>query len=875
MNTEKSHGKQASGNRSPSHWPLSIVSSSTSLINLLLPIVLVRILPQESVGDYKIFFLYLSLVPAFAMIAGLVSNVPFWAGQKNYSTERLKASFQLVLASSVIFTLLGFAANSWIAHAFNWSLFQANLFAIAIFGSVGHQFIEDCLISKGRIWASAFFSASFEVAKALLLVFAAWHWNSTSAVFASFGFIMACKVLIAIVLGIKNDFLSLSINQKDLLNVARKAAPVSLAAVFSIFIDRADQFVLSNSLSAAQFAIYSLGCLVVPPLLSLETSIMRVSIPQIAAALSSGNSKQAARLHSYAVEQLALLIVPASIGLMIFAEPIVTLLFTPLYIEASGYLRVYALSYLILILPFDASARAIGNTPWIFRSFIFFSLVCVLAAFAGAYSGGAYAALAATIFAKTLMRLWGLRFSKHTLKASFSELLPLGSLLKEALLIAAISLLVLALRPLFSSSVLWLVVCGSLFVALYLPLAIILRNRAALKYSKGLKVLHVVQSLQIGGLEKMVVSLATEQNKTFDEPVQILAYDQPDLPQSQLLSEVAHRNQLKLIELKKPEGFSFFTLLLVVRLILIERINVVHTHNLGPLLYVGLAKLLTLGKFRIIHSSHSFTELENVPRYRYYEALFAKLCFRIIAVSPEVVARYKRLGVRTNLEIIPNGIDSSIQTERIIEDRASARNRLIDEVGIPELNNFRDSCWIINVARIHFLKGQDRTIQIWNEMNRNINAQPFSCLIFIGPDTDPEFAEQVRKIAGSSEHSDRIFFTGPTNHPEKWYRVADAFISCSRIEGMPLAPVEALKAGIPVILSEIEGHSFLSSHSCSLPADECIKSASLLSSFLGTLSQPESRQNIVNSTTWANQNFSVSSMAERYREIYHKALKLV
>jgi len=218
-----------------SHWPLSIVSAAISLINMLLPILLVRILSPEAIGDYKIFFLYLSLAPAFSLISGLVSNVPFWSSQSSGHTENLKASFQLVLISATIFSLLAFFGSPYLETVFGWSGLEAKLFALAVFGTIAHQFIEDCLISKGRIWFSTIFSGSFEVLKCLLLLLAAWWTKDTLAIFAAYAAIMALKVLVAIWIGLRSRLVSLQITQSDLRIVARKAMPVSVASLFSIF----------------------------------------------------------------------------------------------------------------------------------------------------------------------------------------------------------------------------------------------------------------------------------------------------------------------------------------------------------------------------------------------------------------------------------------------------------------------------------------------------------------------------------------------------------------------------------------------------------------------------------------------------------------
>src|SRR4029079_3048409 len=44
---------------------------------------------------------------------------------------------------------------------------------------------------------------------------------------------------------------------------------------------------------------------------------------------------------------------------------------------------------------------------------------------------------------------------------------------------------------------------------------------------------------------------------------------------------------------------------------------------------------------------------------------------------------------------------------------------------------------------------------------------------------------------------------------QDWVQCTDLFISGSLHEGMPLAPLEAAGSGLPLLLTEIEGHRFL------------------------------------------------------------------
>ncbi len=49
----------------------------------------------------------------------------------------------------------------------------------------------------------------------------------------------------------------------------------------------------------------------------------------------------------------------------------------------------------------------------------------------------------------------------------------------------------------------------------------------------------------------------------------------------------------------------------------------------------------------------------------------------------------------------------------------------------------------------------------------------------------------------------RLRFLPPTNDVRRLYAAADAFVSCSRAEGAPLAVLEALACGLPVVATDL------------------------------------------------------------------------
>ncbi len=69
---------------------------------------------------------------------------------------------------------------------------------------------------------------------------------------------------------------------------------------------------------------------------------------------------------------------------------------------------------------------------------------------------------------------------------------------------------------------------------------------------------------------------------------------------------------------------------------------------------------------------------------------------------------------------------------------------------------------------------------------------------------------------------------GTTHRPELWLTSSDLALSCSEFEGMPLGPIEAAGAGLPMVLSEIPGHAVVKDASLQFPLGDHSEGARLV-----------------------------------------------
>lgn len=849
--------------RKRSHWPISIVSGSASVVNLLLPLILVRILTPHEIGLFKVFFLYVVIVPGFALTAGLMSGLGYWAGQGERGVRAIQMSALIVLGAAVVFAGLGLYAFPVFEYLFSWNETTALAFAAALFGSIAGGFFDEASIARGRIWTGALFYSFFELLRTGSIIGAAFYYRSLEAVFIAHAVVVTLKAVLGYAVGKRLDIVSFRFDRDIARSVVRYALPVSMAWVFGIFVGYTDQLVLSTWIAPEEFAFYSIGCLSVAPLLIVEQSVTRVLIPDLSRAFADGRGEEAARLYQDGIRHLAFVFIPATVGLFVFAEPIIKLLFTAQYAAATPYLRLFAFTYLCFIFPHDAVARARGQAGWILKNFVAFSGPTVACTLVGASIGGAMGALGGMLLSRVMLRLYAMYYVQRSTGWRIPEFLPIGGLIRMALYASFLGLMMWGMRTQFASSLEWFLVCGAIFSALYLLGAFFIQGQAAIPRSGG-KVLVVSQRLSIGGLEKTVLNLCIHLKATRSWEVRVLAYDHsPEEDRGFAPEFETHGIPVELY--KKGRGFSWRVVGKIVRAVARDRVGVVHTHDLGGLMYAVVAKGIVGGRMRLVHTQHSFVHLEARHRHVLYERVFSRFADEISVVSTDTREQYVRFGLpESRIHIIQNGIE--FVSEPVLErrEKLDLRRALLP----PSDRELCNRIWVVYVARLYPGKGQDRAIAVWSALAPDIRAR--LALILVGPESQPGELARLQALREGAPDKDFILLAGGSSEPERWLQAADIYLSCSSFEGMPLGPLEAVGAGLPTVLSSIPGHEFLKPLSVQFPLEDIAAGARQLTA---VVREVERRGEAYHAELWAKNawirdRFSVQAMGERYADLY-------
>ncbi len=300
------------------------------------------------------------------------------------------------------------------------------------------------------------------------------------------------------------------------------------------------------------------------------------------------------------------------------------------------------------------------------------------------------------------------------------------------------------------------------------------------------------------------------------------------------------------------EPLQLFLIGLWVRLRHARDACVVHGHRLYPM---GLAAVLVarasgLPAVITAHGSDLHTEAIRGPwRTRHWSRWALRRADCVVVVSRELLDIARNLGVEERcLRYVPNGVNvESFQSG----DRDAGRRAL----GLPAAGHL-----IVSVGNLVAVKGHRVLIDAFRavrERRRDVTL----AIVGDGP-LRSELEAQVR-LCGLGEHV-RLFGPVPFGRVPDLLAAADVVALPSMNEGMPLAALEALAAGRPLVSSAVGGTREIverDRHGLLVPAGDAAALAIALDAALSRTWDPAALRERARQYSWA-------IIAERLERVY-------
>jgi glycosyltransferase involved in cell wall biosynthesis len=297
------------------------------------------------------------------------------------------------------------------------------------------------------------------------------------------------------------------------------------------------------------------------------------------------------------------------------------------------------------------------------------------------------------------------------------------------------------------------------------------------------RVAIVIDTLKVGGAQKLVSDFALSAVDYGIEPTVICLHKDihPFMADSMKAAGV------RIVELSSPSLLNVRRFASLVSFLRRERFDLIHTHlsyanTLGSL--AGF--ILGYPVVASLHNTESDSRKRSVRVARLETTVLRFFARRIIAVGYGVADAFHARVKDRKVDVIPNGIPISSPIQR--EARLALRR---------EITGDEDRVLLMAVGRFVPAKGYEDMIEAFALLHQ---SDPRCFLAIAGSGS---LFDGVRRKISQMQLDDSVSCLGVRSDVPQLLSASDIFVSSSHWEGLPVAILEAMMAGLPIVATAV------------------------------------------------------------------------
>ena len=321
-------------------------------LQFLLPVLLVRYLDADAFGEYRLLWLMAGTVLAVATLA-MPASLYYFLPRSDAQAKRLYVN--QTLAFLVVAGLL----SAWAVSAWNPWL-PANLAALGRHEAVVPAFILLWVVAslldllpaaEERVTWQAKATVGLAVMRAALLSVVAVLTRELAPVLLVLLAFVAFKAALLLVYiarthGLRGPVLRWRVFADQLIY----AAPLGAAGALYGLRTQADQWVVAALFPLGMFAAFSIAAVLGPLMNLCRQSVNLAFLPVMSRRQAAGDIAGMLALNSRGNILVGALVLPLFAFAFVFAEDLVTLIYTATYLEAAPVMRVYIIGIAALVI---------------------------------------------------------------------------------------------------------------------------------------------------------------------------------------------------------------------------------------------------------------------------------------------------------------------------------------------------------------------------------------------------------------------------------------------------------------------------------------------------------------------------------------------
>lgn len=369
---------------------------------------------------------------------------------------------------------------------------------------------------------------------------------------------------------------------------------------------------------------------------------------------------------------------------------------------------------------------------------------------------------------------------------------------------------------------------------------------------------YIVHTFDMGGIERSVARLANGLDRARFLPVVFC------LNRSGEAAGWISASDVQIVELHKRHGNDWRVVGRLAKALRQQRVDVVHSHNWGTLLETVLARRWA-GTPRHVHAERGtlFGSVKLTGWQRHLRVPAARWAMlqadQLLTNAQSISGRMQNVFGLTpaQIEVIPNGVDlpggaapAGARDEVRMQLGVSAGAVVVGSVG--RLVDVKDFGTLL--AAVGQLVGAGRDIH----------------LLLVGDGPRQQALVEQADRAGVAE---RLHLPGQQENVGHWLAAMDVYVNSSVSEGMSQSIVEALAAGLPLVVTDVGDNALLAGrggepNGLVVPAADATAMAAALQTLVEDLALR--RQFGRRSLAAHGENYSVAGMMGRYHALYER-----
>lgn len=345
---------------------LTLSKVVTLLITTITTMLIARFRTVGEYGTYSELFLVVNLATSLMML-GLPSSVNFYLARAETTSERknfLSVYYTLSTILSVIIGLILVMAIPFIEGYFHNSAIRSFYYFLLIYpwAYIVDGSVENLLVVYKRTSLLVVYRLLYSVVMLGVAVGVQW---------IGYGFseYMVCFVVANVVFSIwvyrmansLSGGIGFLIDKKIIKSIIVFSVPMGLSTFVGTLNSEIDKLLIGYLMSTEEMAIYTNAAKELP-LTIVAASITAILMPKLTVMVKNKQTKKAVEMWGRATELSLIIIAHIVIGVFVFAEEVLTILYSAKYIEGVTVFRIYTLNLLMRVTYFGLILNAYGET---------------------------------------------------------------------------------------------------------------------------------------------------------------------------------------------------------------------------------------------------------------------------------------------------------------------------------------------------------------------------------------------------------------------------------------------------------------------------------------------------------------------------------